>query len=189
MKFCYWTNPNPSELSWVEFISKICRHVLGYLVPDVSRKVVASSLRIEMAKRNFFMFLVYFTLESETLTLSPNVSNGITNDENSHPCRTAISSIPLWELKNSHNWFRFGVSFHVPVTFDLILPCSRLVKSVTIKTHVSRLMMFLWEYTILHNMEEILKSLVLDTAIVLFLRASRSCHCLTQHNIVFHCYN
>jgi len=50
--------------------------------------VVASSLRIEMAKRNFFMFLIYFTLESETLTLSPNVSNGITNEVNSYPRRT-----------------------------------------------------------------------------------------------------
>jgi hypothetical protein len=34
-------------------------------------------------------------------------------------------------------------------------------------------------------MEEILKILILDTVIVLFLRASRRCHFLTQHNIVF----
>jgi hypothetical protein len=31
-------------------------------------KAVGSSLRIEMAKKNFFMYLVYFTLESETLS-------------------------------------------------------------------------------------------------------------------------
>jgi len=141
-----------------------------------------------MAKRNFFMFLVCLTLESETLTLSPNISNGITNDENSQPSRRATTSIPLCKLNSSHNWFRFGVSLHVPVTFDLILPCSILVMSVTIKIHFSRLMTFIWKYTIAHNMEEILKSQILGTVIVLFLWASRRCHCLTQHNIVFYCY-
>jgi hypothetical protein len=38
MKFYFWTHPNSSELSWVEFIYKICRHVPVCLVPDVSRK-------------------------------------------------------------------------------------------------------------------------------------------------------
>lgn len=38
VKFCYWTHPNPSELSWVQFISKTCSQLPGYLVPEFSRK-------------------------------------------------------------------------------------------------------------------------------------------------------
>ena len=189
MKFCCWTHPNPSELSWVQFISKTSRHVPGYLVPDVSRKSSGFIFKNRNGQEKFLHVSgVHYSWKWD-LELSPNVSNGITNDENSHPNRTKTSSVPLRKLKNSHNWFRFGVSLHVPVTFDSILPRTILLKSLTIKIHASRLMTFIWKYVVLHSTEEILKSVILDTVIILFLRDSRRCHSLTQHNIVFYCYN
>lgn len=118
---------------------------------------MVSSLRIEVAKRNFFIFLWNFTFEGETITLFRNVNNGITNDENSHPSGTDTSSTALHKPKNSHNWFLFGLSLYVPVTFDLILSCILLLKSVTITMHVSKLMTFIWKYIIVQSMEEILK--------------------------------
>jgi hypothetical protein len=64
------------------------------------KKIVFLSLRIEMAKRNFFMFLGHVILEGENITLSRNVSNEINNKENSHPRRTDTLSTLLRKQKN-----------------------------------------------------------------------------------------
>ena len=144
MKFYYWTHPNPSELSWVQIISKACRHFPGYLVHEVSRKSSGFIFKDWNGQEKFLHVSRILYSWKWDLELYPNVSSGITNGENSQPSGTKTSSIPLGKLKNSHSWFRFGVSLRVPVTFVLILPCSIFVKSVTIKIQVSRLMTFIW---------------------------------------------